>query len=239
VRFIVMHRTSAHWEAGALPTPELIARVGGLLGELAGGGALLAAEGLRPSSQGVRLRFSAGRREVIEGPFEGGGEPWGFSILRLRSLAEAVEWASGQAAALGDVEIDIRPVTEPWDIGMGEKPADVVTQRFMLLRRAATGTDTGTEPSSARRTALSRLIEDATRAGVHVVTETLRPSARGRRYKSSRDGVTFVDGPFVETKELIGGYVVVEVPSLDDAGRWAMRYIEVVEADEVDVRELE
>jgi hypothetical protein len=46
------------------------------------------------------------------------------------------------------------------------------------------------------------------------------------------------DGPFVESKEMIAGYIVVAAQSLADAGRWAMRYIDAVGADEVDVREL-
>src|SRR5688500_11261636 len=119
MRFLIMHRTNPHWEAGAIPGPELIARVGTLLGDLASAGALAGAEGLRASSEGVRLRFSGGRRTLIHGPFESGNElPAGFSILRVRSLDEAIEWASRQATVLGEVEIDIRPVTEPWDIGM-------------------------------------------------------------------------------------------------------------------------
>jgi hypothetical protein len=66
----------------------------------------------------------------------------------------------------------------------------------------------------------------------------MRPSAKGRRYKNSRDGVTVTDGPFTESKELIAGYVIVSAASLDDASRWAVRYIAAVEADEVDLFEL-
>jgi hypothetical protein len=66
----------------------------------------------------------------------------------------------------------------------------------------------------------------------------MRPSARGRRYKNSADGVRVTDGPFTESKELIAGYVIVSVASLEEAGRMAERYIDVVEADEVDVLEL-
>jgi PhnB protein len=83
-------------------------------------------------------------------------------------------------------------------------------------------------------------LADVTRAGVeHLVTETMRPSARGRRYKNSRNGITMFDGPFIESKELLGGYVVRSAGSLDEAGRWATRYFDAVEADEVDIRELE
>jgi hypothetical protein len=86
---------------------------------------------------------------------------------------------------------------------------------------------------------LSRLVEGTVPADVHIVTETMRSSARGRRYKNSRNGVSVVDGPFTESKELIGGYVVVSAESLDAADRLALLYIDAVQADEVDVRELE
>ena len=240
MRFIVMHKTNAHWESGAIPGPELIARVGTLLGTLAKAGVLLGAEGLRASSEGVRLRFSAGTRTVINGPFDGNNElPAGFSILRARSLEDAVEWATRQASVLGDMEIDIRPVTEPWDIGMTPAPADVSTRRYMVLRKATSATEAGNAPSSAQRAAFARLIDETVRDGVHVATETMRPSRRGRRYKNSRDGISVYDGPFIETKELIAGYVIVSAPSLEDAGRWAVEYALAVEAEEVDLRELE
>ena len=120
-----MHSTNAHWESGAIPGPALIARVGTLLGELATAGVLLGAEGLRASSEGVRLRFTAGMRTLVHGPFEGDNElAAGFSIVRTRSLEDAIEWATREADVLGDVEIDIRPITEPWDIGMSATPAD-------------------------------------------------------------------------------------------------------------------
>jgi hypothetical protein len=240
VRFIIMHKTNADWEAGAVPSPELIARVGTLIGELAKAQALLGAEGLRASAEGVRLTFSGGTRTVINGPFDGNNElPAGFSILRARSLEEAIEWATREATVLGDVEIDIRPVTEPWDIGMAPGPADISTRRYMVLRKATVATEAGVPPSPTQRSELARLIAETTRTGVHLVTETMRSSGRGRRYKNSHNGVTMFDGPFTESKELIAGYVIVSADSLDDASRWAVRYIDAVEADEVDVRELE
>jgi hypothetical protein len=240
MRFIIMHKTSAHWEAGAAPSQELIARVGALMGELAKAKVLMGAEGLRATSQGVRLTFSRGKRTVTNGPFEGNNElPAGFTILRARSLDEAIEWATRLANSLGDVEMDIRPVTEPWDIGMAPRPAGVSTRSYMVLRKATAATEADVPPAPTDRATLARLIDETTRTGVHLVTETMRPSARGRRYKNSRNGVSVTDGPFIESKELIGGYVIVAAESLEDAAGWAARYIEAVEADEVDLRELE
>jgi hypothetical protein len=137
------------------------------------------------------------------------------------------------------VEIDIRPVTEPWDIGMVAAPANVSTRRYMVLRKATPSTEAGGTPSSPQRAELASLIDETTRSGEHLATETMRPSRRGRRYRNSRDGATVYDGPFIESKELIGGYVVVSAVSLEDAGQWAMHYLNAVEADEVDLRELE
>lgn len=240
MRFIIMHRTNAYWESGTSPGPELIARVGAMIGDLKKAGVFLGGEGLRASSQGVRLRFEAGTRTIISGPFEAEEElPARFSIVRTRSLEDAIEWATRQAHVLGDGEIDIRPVTEPWDIGLAPAPTEIATRRFMVLRKATPATEAGTSPTAAERAALASLIDETTRSGVHLVTETLRPSRRGRRYKHSRDGVSAYDGPFLETKELLGGYVIVSSASLEDAHRWALQYLDAVGAEEVDLRELE
>jgi hypothetical protein len=240
MRFIIMHKTNARWESGAIPGKELIGRVGTLLGRLARENVLVAGEGLRASSEGVRLRFAAGTRTLVNGPFQGDNElPAGFSILRTQSLEDAIAWATRQAQTLGDVEIDIRPITEPWDIGMGVAPTDVDSRRYMVLRKATLSTEAGELLPAATRTQFTRLIDETTRSGVHLVTETMRPSRRGRRYRNSRVGVSIFDGPFIETKELLAGYIVVSGASLGEAERWALQYIEAVEADEVDLRELE
>lgn len=240
MRFIIMHKTNAHWEAGATPDEALVARVGSMLGGLAQAGVLVAGEGLRPSAEGVRLRFAGGERTITPGPFERGNElPAGFSILRAASIDEAVEWATRQARILGDVEIDIRPVTEPWDIGMAPRPSEVTTRRYMVLRKATRATEAGDSPSSAARTQLADLIDETTRTGAHLGTQTMRPSRRGRRCTNANGGVSVFDGPFAETKELIAGFVIVEADALDAASRLARQYIEAVGAAEVDIRELE
>jgi len=240
MRYIIIHKTNPHWESGATPSKELVARVGALIGEMAKSKVFVAGEGLRASSEGVRLRFSGGARTITKGPFRGDNElPAGFAILRTGSLDEAVDWATRQAAILGDVEMDIRPINEPWDVGICEPPSDLTKRRWMVLRKATTATESGESPSAPQRAAMSRLVDESTRSGVHVASESLRPSARGRRYKHSADGRRVIDGPFTETKELIAGYCIVNAESLDEACRWAEKYIDVVETDEVDVRELE
>lgn len=240
MRYIIMHKTDAASEADVRPSPELIARVNAMIGEMAEEHALLAGEGLRPSSLGVRVRFTGDTREVIQGPLRGEHElPAGLSILRVGSLDEAVEWAARHAQIVGDGEVDIRPVTEPWDLGVAPPPADTTTRRVMVVRKATAATEAGVQTSPEQRARLTRLLDETTRAGVHLGSETLQPSARGRRYKNSRDGITAIDGPFSESKEMVGGYVIITASSLDHAARWAPRYIEAVGITEVDVRPLE
>ena len=240
MRYLIMHRTTARWEAGAIPDAALVARVGEMIGGWAKAGSFIAGEGLRPSSEGVRLRFAAGTRAVVNGPFAGDNElPAGFDILRATSIDDAVDWATRQAGILGDGEVDIRPVTEPWDIGVRPPPAELRTRRYMVLRKASAATEAGLAPTAAQRAGLARLIEDTMRTGVHLAAEMIRPSRRGRRYRNARDGVSMFDGPFLETKELVGGYVVVKADSIEDAHPLALEYISVVEAEEVDLRELE
>jgi hypothetical protein len=118
---------------------------------------------------------------------------------------------------------------------MAPRPAGIDSRRYMVLRKATPATEAGAPPSAGPRAHN----DETTRTDVHLVTETMRPSARGRRYINSRNGVSMFDGPFVETKELLAGYVIVSTESLDEAGRLAARYLDIVGADEVDVRELE
>jgi hypothetical protein len=237
--FIIMHRTSPRWEAGEIPSRDQIQRVGALIGDLQKEDRLLAGDGLRASSEGVRLSFAGGARTITPGPFTGGNElPAAFSVVRTASMDEAIEFATREAAIAGDCEIDIRPVTEPWEIGLGEPPAHASSRRYMVLRKATPATEGGIEPTPPQRRALLKLIDDSTKAGVHLARVEMKPSSRGRRYVNSAKGVVMFDGPFVETKELLAGFIIISAESLDAAGRWAERYIEVVEAPEVDVREL-
>jgi hypothetical protein len=233
-----MHKTTARWEGGAIPEPQLVANVGALIGDLKRAGVLRAGEGLRASSLGARVTLSRGRSDVARGPLAGGNElTAGFEIIRAASLDDAVAWALAVGAVLGDGEMDVRPVTEAWDIGIGKRPDDVKSVRFMVQRKATAATESGTSPSPDERAGLARLRQQ--RGDDHLGSETMRPSARGRRCKNTSAGIVFTDGPFAESKELIAGYVILDVPSLDEAARWCARYVTVVGTAEADVLELE
>jgi hypothetical protein len=240
MRFIVMHKTEPRWEAGAIPDAELIGRVGKLVGELAKAGVLLAAEGLRASSQGVRLQFSGGKRTVTKGPFTPSNElPAGFFIVRTASLDEASAWASRFAGIVGDVEMDIRPVTEAWDIGMAPVPARLATRRYMVLYKADAASESGRPRPAEQRAEIDGLFKEMSSAGVLLATIGLQPSKQGKRYTFKGGRHSVMDGPFAESKELIAGYVMFRAKSLEEASEWAVRYGGVVVAPEVDLRVVE
>ncbi len=238
MQFLIMHRTNAHWEGGAIPTLELIQHVGKMIGEIIEAGKLVAGDGLRPSAQGVRLQFNGGKRTVQDGPFAESKELIaGFAILKLGSIDEAIEWATKFAHVLGDLEIDIRPVTEAWDIGLGERPANLATTRYMATHKHR-GRD-GCAPLDAGKSAqMGALMGEMQRAGVLLSSVGLEPSAKGACLKMSNGKPLVLDGPFAESKELLGGFVIVRAESLSEAVDWGTRYQGVVGAEQVEVRQI-
>src|SRR5579863_6300063 len=111
MRFIIIHKTNARWEACERPAPDLIAEVGKLIGDLDQAGVLRAGEGLRASSLGARVTLRGGVPQVTRGPFAGSNElPAGFDIIRAATLDEAVQWACELGQALGDIEMDVRQI---------------------------------------------------------------------------------------------------------------------------------
>lgn len=240
MRIMSMHKTQPRWEADIPPDPEMVAGMGMLMGKMAQAGVLLAGEGLRASSRGVRLKFSDGNRTMIPGPFAPSNELIaGFAIVRVHSMDEAVAWATRFAEAVGDVEIDIRPVTEPWDIGIGAKPEGLTTTRYMLAHKADRNSEAGVPPSQQTMAAMGKLIEDMTRDGVLLLAEGLQPSSKGLRLKFSNGKRSVTDGPFTESKELIAGFVILQVQSMAEAIEWAAPFAALVGDVEMDFRPLQ
>ena len=235
--FMMMHKTDAYFEGGGKPSKEIIAGVGRMVGEMARSGKLKAGDGLAPSAQGVRLKFIGGKRTATPGPFVGGNElVAGFAVMRVKSLDEAIEWTSKYAAVVGDAEIDVRPANEPWDIGLGEKPAGLTTRRYIAMHKASAKTEAGALPTAAQTEAMSRLIGEMTQAGVLLATASLEPSSRAVRLRNFGGKKTVVDGPFAESKELVGGFAIVDLESRDEAIEWAQRYTDVLGEVELDIR---
>lgn len=113
MRYMVMHYSDDAMEAGAPPSPELIAGVGQYMAEASQSGVLLAAEGVQPSSKGARLSVEGGKVTVTDGPFAEAKELIaGFAILDVKSKDEAIEHACRFAKIVGATKVDVRLVTE-------------------------------------------------------------------------------------------------------------------------------
>ncbi|HTX23464.1 MAG TPA: YciI family protein [Steroidobacteraceae bacterium] len=119
MKVMVMVKATASSEAGVMPSDALLAAMGEYNQALISAGVLLAAHGLRPSSQGKRVRFSGKSRTVTDGPFTETRElVGGFWLWQVRSIEEAIEWVKRCPNPMPtDSEIEIRPVFEPEDFG--------------------------------------------------------------------------------------------------------------------------
>jgi len=120
MRFIVMAMATKESEAGPPPKPEAFVAMQKYNEEAVKAGVLLAAEGLTPTSKGVRVKFSGDERTVIDGPFTETKElVAGFSIIKVKSLAEAIDWVkrAPNCSPNGKAEVEIRKLMDVEDFG--------------------------------------------------------------------------------------------------------------------------
>ena len=112
MRFMIIVKASADTEAGIMPGAPLFAAMAEYHQELARAGVLLDANGLRPTRDGLRIRFDAGGRRVVDGPFAETKELIaGYTLIGVRSREEAMEWSRRFPAPHGeflDAEIEVR-----------------------------------------------------------------------------------------------------------------------------------
>jgi len=93
----------------------------------------------------------------------------------------------------------------------------------MVMIKATAESEAGVMPSTELLTEMGRFNEDLVKAGVMLAGEGLHPSSKGARVRFSGKSRTVVDGPFAETKELIAGFWLWQVGSMDEAIEWARR----------------
>ena len=124
MRFMVLVKANKDSEAGVLPDQRLFTEMGKYNEALVKAGVLLAAEGLHPSSQGARVRFSGSKRTVIDGPFTETKELIaGYWLWQVKSKEEAIEWVKRCPNPTGaEGEIEIRQVFEAEDFGAAFTP---------------------------------------------------------------------------------------------------------------------
>jgi hypothetical protein len=124
MRFMVLVKASKDSEAGVLPDEKLLSDMTKFNDELIKAGVMLAGEGLHPSSEGVRVRFSGDKRTVIDGPFAETKElVAGFWIFQVKSKEEAIEWVKRAPNPMPtESEIEIRQIFELDEFGPALTP---------------------------------------------------------------------------------------------------------------------
>ena len=95
--------------------------------------------------------------------------------------------------------------------------------RVMVIVKADKNTEAGVMPSEELLAAMGKYNEELVKAGIMLAGEGLHPSSKGARVKFSGSRRTVVDGPFTEAKELIAGFWLWQVRSMDEAIEWAKR----------------
>ena len=248
MRFMMIVKSDAQSEAGVMPSEQLLSEMGAYNEQLVKAGVMLAGEGLQPSSKGTRVRLSGGKFAAVNGPFTEAKElVAGYWLIQTKTKEEAIEWAKRVPGAEG--EIELRPLYELTDF-----PADPAeqaggwrdqeqslrddaaaapaarrpgTQRFMQFLLADQWTEKGTMAGEKVMAEMGALVDDMNKAGVWMSGEGLKPSSEGVRVRFDGKKRTVIDGPFTESKELIAGYSMIQVPSKAEAVEWTKRFLRI------------
>nr|WP_265101716.1 YciI family protein [Fimbriimonas ginsengisoli] len=123
---ILMIPNTDKYEAGAMPSPELVAKMTAFNQELMDAGVMITGEGLQSSAKGARLSFSSGKATVTDGPFVDAKEVLGgFWMVEVGSKQEAIDWFSRCPAEEGNI-IEIRQVFEMCDFPIEVQEAAAV-----------------------------------------------------------------------------------------------------------------
>lgn len=112
--------------------------------------------------------------------------------------------------------------------------------RFMVMVKATAASESGAMPSEALLAEMGRYNEELANAGVLLAGEGLHPSSRGARVRFSGKARTLIHGPFAETKELVAGFWLLEVTSLEEAIEWVRRCPDPFEhaESEIEIRQV-
>jgi hypothetical protein len=236
---MIMHRHDANTEAGNPPPKELVDQMGAFIGEYASTGRFVDGAGLGASKTRTRLVFKGGQCTTKRGPYRGEHElPAATWLLEVRTREEGLGWAERYGKILGDCEIELGKVNEPWDIGVMPAPENPPLH-LLLIEKADKHTETaGRTPQ--QKAALTRLQTEMTKAGVLQRAYGLTPSRNAKRLTFMNNDLSVLDGPFVESKELIGGFAIMELSSMDEAIAMCRRYAKILGGTlEIDVRGVE
>ena len=111
MRVMVIIKATKNSEAGVMPSEKLLGDMGKFNEELVKAGVMLAGDGLHPSNKGKRVRFAAGKKTVVDGPFaETKDVVGGYTLIEARDLEQAVELSKGCPIFEVDGAVEVRPV---------------------------------------------------------------------------------------------------------------------------------
>src|SRR6266498_2323880 len=142
MRVMVIVKANKDSEAGVLPDKKILTEMGQFNEQLVKAGIMLAGEGLHPSSQGKRVRFSGKKRTIIDGPFAETKElVAGFWLWQVKSMDEAIEWVKRcPNPHEGEGEIEIRQVSEAEDFAPSDPTGELRQKEEELRARVAGST---------------------------------------------------------------------------------------------------
>ena len=236
MRFMIMHKNDPQTEAGQPPPPELVAKMGAFIGEYAQSGRFVDGAGLSGSKHRTRLVFRGGRCTIKHGPYAGEHElPSSVLQLKVTTREQAIGWAERYGKIVGDGEIELGKVNEPWDIGLMPMPENPPLQ-FLLIDKADADTEASGR-SAQKKAELTRLKTEMTKAGVLVKSVALEPSRTAKRLAFKSNALHVTDGPFAESKELIGGFAILDLSDMAEAVELCCDYAAILGGTlEIDVR---
>ena len=236
MRFMIMHKNDPQTEAGQPPPPELVSKMGAFIGEYAQSGRFVDGAGLSGSKHRTRLVFRGGRCSVKHGPYAGERElPSSVLQLKVATREQAIGWAERYGKIVGDGEIELGKVNEPWDIGLMPMPENPPLQ-FLLIDKADADTEASGR-SAQKKAELTRLKTEMTKAGVLVKSVALEPSRTAKRLAFKSNALHVTDGPFAESKELIGGFAILDLSDMAEALELCRDYAAILGGTlEIDVR---
>jgi hypothetical protein len=264
MRVMMLLKSDAKAETGAPPDEAMMTAMGHYNQSLVEAGVMIGGEGLRPTSEGARVRISNGKTMVIDGPFAEAKEVVaGYFMLKTKTLQEAVDWAKKIPAdgSEGEGEIELRPVfeTEDFPVDPAEQPGGWREQeiaarenlpvagpekgaRYIGFIKADENSEAGMLPSEPLLQEMGSLMQEMIDKGVMIAGDGLKPSKDAVKLKLSKSQITVIDGPFSEAKELIAGFMLFRAKTKAEACEWARRCLEIhvrgtgVEQAEIEVR---
>lgn len=250
MRYMIIIKSDAASESGALPDPALLEAMGKYNQQLIEAGALLGGEGLTASREGCRVRWSNGEATVIDGPFSETKElVAGFWLIRADSKQAAIAWVERVPFMQGEIELRRVYDTEDFPVQEGEQPdgwrdkelrfreqaeagplpaasAASNLPRFMVMLRSAKA-ELGALPDQAVLTRMGNLMDELVSKNALCAGEGLTPSKEGARVVFQGKKRSVIDGPFGETKELIAGYTIIRAAAIAEAVEFAKRWLEI------------